>query len=150
MLKRIATAITLATTMAALAVPAGLASSKPKNYGPPDPWMLRYLNASPIGLAAGFLTDTTDSARVARAHPAVELTAARPQVRIAPGTLRGGFLTDTTDSARVARAHPAVELTAARPQTRIAPGTLRGGFLTDTTDSARVARITELHQGANT
>jgi hypothetical protein len=101
-LQRLATGIALATTMAALAVPAGLASSKPKNYGPPDPWSLPYLTARSAGLSAGFLTDTTDSARVARAHPAVVLTAAHPHARIAAGALRAGFLTDTTDSARVA------------------------------------------------
>jgi hypothetical protein len=79
------------------------ASSKPKDYGPSDPWQIPYLTASPGALSAVFLTDTTDSARVARTHPAIVLSAARSQARIAAGTLRAGFLTDTTDSARVAR-----------------------------------------------
>ena len=147
-LRRIATGITLAATIAALAVPAGLASSKPKDYGPPDSWELPYLNASTGDLSAGFLTDTTDSARVARAHPAVELTAARPHTQTAAGTLRAGFLTDTTDSARIARAHPAVLLTAARSQAPTAEGALRTGFLTDTTDSARVTRIGNLRRAS--
>jgi hypothetical protein len=102
-LRRIATGIVLATTAAALLVPASLASSNPRNYGPPDPWMLPYLNSNPGALSTGFLTDTTDSARVARTHPARALSGSQPQSGIAPGALHAGFLTDTTDSARVVR-----------------------------------------------
>jgi hypothetical protein len=104
--RRLATAAAaaLASATAAVGVTAGFQSSNPK-YGPPDPRALHYLNANPGALSAGFLTDMTDRARVARGHPTLVLVAARIPARTAAGALSACFLADTADSARVARTH---------------------------------------------
>jgi hypothetical protein len=112
--RRLATGLALAASAAALAAPSGLAGGK-HDYGPPDPWELPYLTTS-----SGFVTDTTDTARVARLAGGMrDGTAAASMERhfrhedTLPGSkgatsygLRSGFVTDTLDSARVARLQP--------------------------------------------
>jgi len=84
-IRRIATGIALAAVTAAVVAPAGFAAAGPQ-VGPPDPWELPYLHASQG--QGGFVTDTTNSAQVAR--------------NAGTGILPAGFATDTLNSARVA------------------------------------------------
>jgi hypothetical protein len=107
-IRRIATGIALAAVTAAVVAPAGFAAAGPQ-VGPPDPWELPYLHASQG--QGGFVTDTTNSAQVAR--------------NAGTGILPAGFATDTLNSARVANS----QLGSALP----------AGFATDTLNSARVA-----------